>query len=371
MKGFIVFVHLLNDYSGSPRVLKNVIVALNSKKTPCLLYVGYPSVGVLSDCAIPVKNYWYRRLNNRWGTLITFSISQLILFIKLLFDRSIPKNAIVYVNTLLPFGAALYGKLTGRKVIYHIHEISVTPAPLKALLTGIAQWTSCLNLYVSDTHQQTLPIAGVPAQRIYNALDAEFIRTASASAYAHRRNGIFRVLMIASLRDYKGIPEFMALVSALADHAEIHFELVLNEDPAMVDRYFAGQSLPATLTLHPRTRDTATFYGRASLLLNLSRVDQSVETFGMTILEAMAYGIPVIVPPVGGPAELVTDGRHGYWVDSRDYTALCQRVLQLAGDEPLCQKMSESCRTRAADFSQTHFENSLNDIITQVFGEKE
>ncbi len=368
---FIVFAHLLNDYSGSPRVLKNVISAINSEKTLCLLYVGYPAMGVLSDCAIPVKNYWYRRLNNRWGTLVTFSISQLILFIKLLSDRSIPKNAVVYVNTLLPFGAALYGKFTGRKVIYHIHEISVTPAPLKALLTGIAQWTSCLNLYVSDTHRQTLPIAGVPARRVHNALDDEFIRTASASIYAHRRDGIFRVLMIASLRDYKGIPEFMALVSALADQAQIHFELVLNEDSAVVDRHFTDQALPATLTIHPRTCDTSTFYGRACLLLNLSRVDQWVETFGMTILEAMAFGIPVIVPPVGGPAELVEDGRHGYWVDSRNFTTLRQRVLQLAGDELLCQKMSESCRKRSLDFSQTHFENSLNDAIRPVFGKEE
>lgn len=370
MKRFVVFAHLLNDYSGSPRVLKNVILAINSEKTLCLLYVGYPAMGVLSDCAIPVKNYWYRRLRNRWGTLVTFSISQLILFGKLLFDRSIPQHAIIYVNTLLPFGAALYGKLTGRKVIYHIHEISVTPAPLKALLTGIVRRTSCLNLYVSDTHQQTLPIAGVPAQRIYNVLDTPFIHTASASIYAHRRDGIFRVLMIASLRDYKGIPEFMALVSALADQAQIYFELVLNEDSAVVDRYFADQAIPATLAIHPRTRDTSTFYGRASLLLNLSRVDQCIETFGMTILEAMAFGIPVIVPPVGGPAELVEDGRHGYWVDSRDHTTLCRRVLQLAGDEPLCRNMSDSCRKRSVDFSQTHFANSLNDAIGQVLGEK-
>ena len=58
-------------------------------------------------------------------------------------------------------------------------------------------------------------------------------------------------------------------------------------------------------------KDLHQHYKNAGLVLNLSRVNQCIETFGLTIIEAMAYGIPVIVPPVGGPSEIVEDDVEG------------------------------------------------------------
>ena len=142
----------------------------------------------------------------------------------------------------------------------------------------------------------------------------------------HRRNGVFVVLMLASLRDYKGVPEFFGLASLLSYRSDIKFELVVNDDKAAIDRYFFGTKMPSQVTVHPRTAHPVVFYHGASLLLNLSRIDEWVETFGLTILEAMAFGIPVIVPPVGGPAELVTNSVEGFTVDSRDSVLLSERL---------------------------------------------
>lgn len=363
MKRFIVFVHLLNDHSGSPRVLKNVINAVVSDKMPCLLYVGYPAVGILSDCMIPVKHYWYRRLGNRWGTLLTFSISQLILFFKLHFDRSIAKNAIVYVNTLLPFGAALYGKLTGRRVIYHLHEISLTPNLLKRFLLWIAQHTSSLNIYVSEAHRQALPVPDIESAVICNILDETFIAQAASSTYCRLHDGCFNVLMIASLRDYKGIPELLALAETTQEQPAIRYHLLVNDDEKKIAAYMNGRILPGNLTIYPATSDVVSFYRRASVVLNLSRVDQWVETFGLTILEAMAFGIPVVVPPIGGPAELVEDGIQGFHVNSYDLNILKKRILQLHQDPTLSETLSAACRQRAADFMPARFTDSVLKII--------
>ncbi len=106
--------------------------------------------------------------------------------------------------------------------------------------------------------------------------------------------------MIASLRDYKGVQELLGLALATVDHREIRFHLVVNDEGSAIDRYFASKVIPPNFAIYPRTTDTAAFFRNASLVLNLSRVDQCVETFGLTILEAMAFGIPVIVPPWEG-----------------------------------------------------------------------
>ena len=54
--------------------------------------------------------------------------------------------------------------------------------------------------------------------------------------------------------------------------------------------------------------DVAKFYNQATLVVNLSDKTQFIETFGMTALETMAAGLPVIVPTEGGIAEMLRDG---------------------------------------------------------------
>lgn len=359
----IIYAHLLNDRSGSPKVLKSSIHALAALMEPAILYVGSQGDGVLSNCGIPIRKYWYWRTGNKLGTLVTYLFSQLVLFFKLLFDRDIDRNAVVYVNTLLPFGAAVYGWLTGRKVMYHVHEISITPAALKWMLVGICKLTSKLNIYVSNAHIHAMPIAGVPSHCIYNSLDTNFASRADKSIYQHRRDGVFNVLMIASLRDYKGVPEFVALALKFADRTDVHFDLVVNDDNKAINDYFYGKQKPHNLQLHARVADTSPFYGNASLVLNLSRPDQWVETFGLTILEAMAFGIPVIVPPVGGPVELVADGQQGFFIDCRESKMLAEKVCQLADDETLCMRLSAAARSKAAQFSSEAFAQSIRDAL--------
>lgn len=362
----IVFCHLLNDFSGSPKVLSQVIQALGKSGGNAKLYLGSSGDGFLSSSGIPIARYWYVRSAYRIVTLFTYFFSQLCLFLALCLDRDIDKNAVIYVNTLLPFGAALYGAITGRKVICHVHEISISPAPLRWFLIGVVRCTSSLNIYVSYAHMQVLPISGVPARCIHNALDDAFRHRAAASTYAHRRDGMFQVLMIASLRDYKGVPELLELARALAQQPDIAFELVVNDDQTTINSYFSQKSSPANLTVHPRTHDTPAFYARASLVLNLSRPDLWQETFGLTVLEALAFGVPVIVPPLGGPAELVSHGVHGFLIDSRDGARLASAVMRLVRERQLCEQISEACRERAADFSASRFSVELARAVEDV-----
>ncbi|CDG81598.1 glycosyltransferase family 4 protein [Janthinobacterium agaricidamnosum] len=362
----IIFCHLLNDFSGSPKVLAETVSALKKQSSGAKIFVGSGSEGFLSDCGVPVSRYWYVRSKYRLVTLFTYFFSQICLFFALLLDRSIEKNALIYVNTLLPFGAALYGKLTGRRVLYHIHEVSISPAPLRLYLTSVVKCTSSLNIYVSRAHMEMLPIAGVAARCIHNTLEQAFQHAAMASPYTPRHDGIFKVLMVASLRDYKGIPELLALVDALAERDDIRFDLVVNGELADIDAYFSDKKCPPHLTVHPRTMDTPAFYAAASLVLNLSRVDTCQETFGLTILEAIAFGVPVIVPPVGGPAELIADAVQGFLIDSRDTRRLCAGVLALADDASLCGAMSQAARLRAQDFAHDKFATALGTAIAEV-----
>src|SRR3972149_5422399 len=71
------------------------------------LYVGHSSSAFLTDCGISTTHTCTITRNIAFLTLITFLFSQLVSFIRLIFSRSTRRDALVYVNTLLPFGAAL------------------------------------------------------------------------------------------------------------------------------------------------------------------------------------------------------------------------------------------------------------------------
>jgi glycosyltransferase involved in cell wall biosynthesis len=72
------------------------------------------------------------------------------------------------------------------------------------------------------------------------------------------------------------------------------------------------------------------------------------ETFGMTVLEAMACRCPVVGYPGGSVAEVVGDG--GTVVDDNDFAALLSAVGRLVSDPDLRMEMGARARVRAEQF---------------------
>ncbi|UFU04949.1 glycosyltransferase family 4 protein [Ruania halotolerans] len=68
------------------------------------------------------------------------------------------------------------------------------------------------------------------------------------------------------------------------------------------------------------------------------------ETFGQTLQEAMASGLPVVAPAVGGPLDLVEAGQTGFLVTPHDASALQGAVGSLVQDPGMRARMGEAGR---------------------------
>ncbi|MEU7577875.1 glycosyltransferase family 1 protein [Streptomyces sp. NPDC041068] len=92
------------------------------------------------------------------------------------------------------------------------------------------------------------------------------------------------------------------------------------------------EALPGALLLGRRTGDEL---ARIFASLDLFVHTGPFETFCQTVQEAMASGVPVIAPAVGGPLDLVEHGRTGVLVPPGDVVAVRDAVRILAVDPGL------------------------------------
>ena len=354
----IICAHLYNDFSGSPLVLSTIIKSFKSNGIPVEIITSTEAPGFLSNLSVKIKSNKYKFVNNRYLRLILFLVCQLRMFFQTLQYRQ--EDVIIYVNTLLPFGVAVAGKLMGKKVIYHFHETSLNPLLLKKFLKWVAEKTADEVVYVSEflKKQEGLPM--VSANVIYNCLSDDFVKTANYHRQKSTNKTAFRVLMLCSLKKYKGVFEFVDLAKKLPN---LVFDLVLNATSEEIESYFKTYDLPINLNLYPKQSNVHPFFKNSNLVLNLSHPEDWIETFGMTLIEAMQYGLPVIAPPVGGPTELVISGFNGYLIDQRNETELTLKIKKIATDQRFYQQLSKNAIQFVNKFSKQNVENRILELV--------
>lgn len=108
----------------------------------------------------------------------------------------------------------------------------------------------------------------------------------------------------------------------------------------------------------------AAFYDRMDLFWMPSRS----EGFGLSALEAMARGCPVIASDTGGLPELVLDGVCGNLVPVGDVESLAKQSQQLLFSLGEWQRMSRAAQARATEFSMERFTRLTNNLYHKILG---
>jgi glycosyltransferase involved in cell wall biosynthesis len=67
-----------------------------------------------------------------------------------------------------------------------------------------------------------------------------------------------------------------------------------------------------------------------------------MESFPLTAVEAMAVGVPIVCPRVGGVPEIITEGFNGLMFPPADNNALADAIVHILKDQPLAKRLREN-----------------------------
>jgi phosphatidylinositol alpha-mannosyltransferase len=75
------------------------------------------------------------------------------------------------------------------------------------------------------------------------------------------------------------------------------------------------------------------------------------ESFGITLIEAMASGLPIVASDIPGYASVLQHGKQGFLVEPKNKEALALSLVHLLSDVELRQRMSEAAIQKADEYN--------------------
>ncbi len=140
-------------------------------------------------------------------------------------------------------------------------------------------------------------------------------------------------------RHYPDIFERSTLVLIESRHEPEYHRMLMRELEDLEDH---------VVLLKPVDRDLMpSLYASADIVVIPSRY----ESFGISILEAMAMGKPVIASRTGGIPDIIEDGKSGLLFQTEDHESLARMIAHLLDNSEELKRIGSSARRRAEDFS--------------------
>lgn len=117
---------------------------------------------------------------------------------------------------------------------------------------------------------------------------------------------------------------------------------LVGDGPSVPSVTKALKGMPVTMLGSLAGRDLAAAYGAFDLFAHTG----TEETFGQTIQEAHASGLPVVAPRAGGPIDLIEHGADGFLFTPNVADGMREPIERLVDDAALRARMGEAGRRR-------------------------
>ena len=282
------------------------------------------------------------------------------------------KPDIVHTNSLK---SALYGGVAGRlariPTVWHIRDrISadyLSPSAVRIISAARHVLPSAVIANSRSTLDTVLPLR-VPNEAIPSPV------ALSEGAPARDMGKSIRVGIVGRLAPWKGQDLFLrafacSTAPALGATAVIVGAPLFGEEDYAdkLEELVASLGLTGQVEMRGFREDVTSELTRLDVFVHASTIP---EPFGQVIVEAMAAGLPVVVPNQGGPAEIVVDGVTGLQYDMGSPSSLANALDRLLLDPHLREQLGLTAKSAGEQYSPESVAARVEIFYRRILGER-
>lgn len=296
------------------------------------------------------------------------------------FARLIRRFAIdaVHINTLMLDEPLQAARQAGIPALVHVRELPAHDPALRATLGADAATIGRRVLALADLviansqcvidYFATLGVQAPPPIRwVANTLEMAPLLALPPAA----TRDVFTVGMLSSNQPKKGLADLEIMAGHLVSLAPRVRVAIYGPCTPALEALLARQAqglAPANLEYRGYVASPVQALAELDALINLSRFQES---FGRTVLEAMAAARPVVCYAWGALPELVVDNVTGHLVPFAEPEAAARRIAALARDHRRAINLGQAGRKRAGEhFSPAQMRHRLREAYSDVIALK-
>lgn len=368
----VLFIHSSSELYGSDRSLLNIVKYINKDKYK--VHVILPCEGPLVEEMKKVKDVKVeifevavlrrKNLSLKGGIAYLKDYSRSCKFLK----KYIRDNHIdlVDTNTAVVFPGAVAAKRCKIKSSWHIREIIKSNLENK-VISFIMKHNADVIIANSKASGKALKVPESKIRVVYNAVeDRERVET---------EHNQITIGMAGRINRWKG-------QKLLVDAAEIvnkkYPDVVYNiagdvytgEEFIKEDliAYIEQKGLTKSVKLLGQVNNMSEFYSGLDIFVLPST---QPEPFGLVVIEAMNFGLPVVATNHGGPVEIIDEGVDGYLVDWEDATEMADRITELIENPDKREQMGiNGQKKKKEQFSVPAMVSNIERVFDEVLNHK-
>jgi glycosyltransferase involved in cell wall biosynthesis len=253
--------------------------------------------------------------------------------------------------------ARIAGRMSGARVIVHLHDLNYPGAPIR-ILHWLFSRASDIGLCLSNAAREVATRGyHVPLERqrvIYNGVQISRFRDTAVDARSRIRAefGILEkrpvIGMIGRFYPVKGHRNMVGIMARIVNAIPGALLIFVGDGPERTacERQSVALGLIRNILFAGQREDVPELLAAMDLVV----VPSTSEGLGLAAIEALAAGRPVVAYDVGGLREVVTDGVDGYVVNAGDQDAFAKAVIALLGDLHQLRSFGEHAQQSANRF---------------------
>lgn len=255
---------------------------------------------------------------------------------------------VVYANGTRAIPYAIAARVLGGPLVLFHHHGLLTKGPVSTLVRAVDRWASAI---VVPSRASAEPFRPDKVHIVANGIDLDHFAPGGDRTGPRQRWGIGTedtvIATVTRPARSKGMEPFLDLAARLGDcifllaggpafpHEEEPYEDIRKRAAGMRNVVLTG-----------RLDDPLAVYHAADVFVHLGES----EGFGLTIIEAMACRVPVVLYDWGAARELTDGGRTALLVPPRDLDEAADAVQRLLQDQALRDRLTDTayavCRER-------------------------